>query len=250
MFPKNAVASFLWLNVIQEDFCLNCWSWKRRSLLSFETSGPTHPATRGSHHRNFKCLVPAYIFQKYVMQSSSGITFLGGFPIIILYPFVQIPKRLILDKPTNSENCSNLLSLPSSQFQIFFLIFSSPTLSMCMLILISHHLPDTHKRDVRVKILCVLNTPPRHNVVWGVKEYYLAVFIPTEKVKNSQLHAKAVYSQGKKSHCVLGGSQNRSGSSGRRKKNIFFLRRIKSGYSSHQFVATILTGLFWFYSYT
>ena len=105
---------------------------------------------------------------------------------------------------------------------------------MCMLILISHHLPDTHKLDVRVKILCVLNTPPRHNVVWGVKEYYLAVFIPTEKVKNSQLHAKAVYSQGKKSHCVLGGSQNRSGSSGRRKKNIFFLRRIKSGYSSHQ----------------
>jgi hypothetical protein len=69
---------------------------------------------------------------------------------------------------------------------------------MSMLILNSHHLPDTHKRDVRFKILCVLNTPPRHNGVWGVKEYFLAVFIPTEKVKDSQLHVTAVYSQGKK----------------------------------------------------
>jgi len=57
---------------------------------------------------------------------------------------------------------------------------------MCMLILNSHHLPDTHKRNVRVKILCVLNKPPRRYGIWGVKEYLLLAFIPTEKEKNSQ----------------------------------------------------------------
>jgi hypothetical protein len=81
---------------------------------SFEMSGPTHPATWGSHHKSYKRLVPAYIFQKYVLQSSSGTSFLGVFQIIILYPFAMSPKHLILDKPTNSENCSNLLSLPPS----------------------------------------------------------------------------------------------------------------------------------------
>jgi len=63
---------------------------------------------------------------------------------------------------------------------------------MRVLVLNSHHLPDIHKRDVRVNILCVLNKPPRHNGVWGVKEYFLAVFIPIEKEKNSQFHATAV----------------------------------------------------------
>jgi hypothetical protein len=90
-----------------------------------------------------------------------------------------------------------------------------------MLILNSHHLPDTHKRNVRVKILCVLNKPPRHNGAWGVKEYFLAVFIPTEKEKNSQLYATAVYSQGK-SPIMLSGTQSRTGSSGRRKKKFFY----------------------------
>ena len=52
IFQKKVVSVIFRLNVVQEGFFFKCLSWKRRTLLSFEMSGPTPPATMVSHHKN------------------------------------------------------------------------------------------------------------------------------------------------------------------------------------------------------